>query len=56
MLPVAYIDFGLSQSFFSHNSGVMIYAVWLVVWWGCYRNAGGAFMPGGTAETVNWRS
>lgn len=39
LLPVAYIDFGLSQTFFAHNSGVMIYAFWLVVLWGCYRNA-----------------
>lgn len=39
LLPVAYIDFGLSQAFFAHNSGVMIYAFWLVVLWGCYRNA-----------------
>lgn len=39
LLPIAYIDFGLSQTFFSHNSGVMIYSVWLVVLWGCYRNA-----------------
>lgn len=39
LLPVAYIDFGLSQAFFVHNSGVMIYAFWLVVFWGCYRNA-----------------
>lgn len=39
LLPVAYIDFGLSQAFFSHNSGVMIYSVWLVVLWGGYRNA-----------------
>lgn len=38
LLPVAYIDFGLSQAFFSHNSGVMIYAFWLLVFWGCYRN------------------
>lgn len=41
LLSVAYIDFGLSQAFFAHNSGVMIYAFWLVVLWGCYRNAGG---------------
>ncbi|NLC36043.1 MAG: O-antigen ligase family protein, partial [Alcaligenaceae bacterium] len=39
LLPVAYIDFGLSQVFFAHNSGVMIYAFWLMVLWGCYRNA-----------------
>lgn len=38
LLSVAYIDFGLSQVFFAHNSGVMIYAFWLVTLWGCYRN------------------
>lgn len=37
LLPVTYIDYGLSQAFLSHNSGVMMYAFWLVVWWGCYR-------------------
>lgn len=39
LLSVAYIDFGLTQAFFVHNSGVMIYAFWLVVLWGSYRNA-----------------
>lgn len=38
LLPVAYIDFGLSQTFFAHNSGVMIYAIWLVILWSCYRD------------------
>lgn len=38
LLPVSYIDFGLSQAFFTHNSGVMLYAFWLIVLWGCYRN------------------
>ena len=37
LLPVAYIDFGLSQAFLSHNSGVMVYTFWLVVLWGSYR-------------------
>lgn len=37
LLPVAYIDFGLSQAFFTHNSGVMVYAFWLVVLWGSYK-------------------
>ena len=37
ILPVAYIDFGLTQVFLSHNSGVMIYAVWLAVLWGTFR-------------------
>ncbi|NLW05578.1 MAG: O-antigen ligase family protein, partial [Pseudomonadaceae bacterium] len=38
LLPVAFIDFGLSQAFLEHNSGVMIYAFWLVVLWGCLRS------------------
>ncbi len=37
LLPVAFMDFGLSQVFFGHNSGVMVYAFWLVVLWGCMR-------------------
>tara|TARA_R110000824_G_scaffold207027_1_gene392309 strand:+ start:64466 stop:65743 length:1278 start_codon:yes stop_codon:yes gene_type:complete len=37
LLPVTYIDFGLSQAFLTHNSGVMIYSFWLAVLWGSYR-------------------
>ncbi|GGB50136.1 hypothetical protein GCM10011502_24210 [Oceanisphaera marina] len=37
ILPVAFMDFGLSQVFFGHNSGVMVYAFWLVVLWGTLR-------------------
>ncbi|MEA2120067.1 O-antigen ligase family protein [Halovibrio sp. HP20-50] len=36
LLPVAYIDFGLSQAFLIHNSGVMMYAFLLAVLWGIY--------------------
>ncbi|SJN12171.1 O-antigen ligase [Halomonas citrativorans] len=36
LLSVAYIDFGLSQTFFAHNSGAMFYAFWLAVLWGVY--------------------
>lgn len=36
LLAVGYIDFGLSQAFLSHNSGVMFYAFWLTLLWGCY--------------------
>lgn len=36
LLPVAFIDFGLSQTFLAHNSGAMFYAFWLAVIWGCY--------------------
>lgn len=31
LLPICFIDFGLSQSFFEHNSGAMVYAFFLVV-------------------------
>lgn len=37
LLPVAYIDFGLSQVFLTHNSGVMIYTFWLIILWGSFR-------------------
>ncbi|ART81760.1 ligase [Oceanisphaera profunda] len=37
ILPVAFMDFGLSQVFFGHNSGVMVYAFWLAVLWGTMR-------------------
>lgn len=36
LLSVAYIDFGLSQAFLTHNSGVMMFAFWLAVLWGCF--------------------
>jgi len=36
LLPVAFIDFGLSQTFLAHNSGAMFYAFWLAVLWGSY--------------------
>ncbi len=38
LLPVAYMDFGLTQVFLAHNSGVMMYAFWLVVLWAAMRN------------------
>ena len=37
LLSVAYIDFSLTQGFLSHNSGVMVYTLWLAVLWGSYR-------------------
>lgn len=36
LLAVGYIDFGLSQTFLAHNSGVMFYPFWLALFWGCY--------------------
>ncbi|RCV92194.1 O-antigen ligase family protein [Vreelandella rituensis] len=36
LLSVAYIDFGLSQAFLTHNSGVMMFAFWLAVLWGSF--------------------
>jgi O-antigen ligase len=38
LLPVTYIDFGLTQAFLSHNSGVMMYAFWVAVLWGVHRS------------------
>lgn len=38
LLPVTYIDFGLSQVFLTHNSGVMMYAFLLATLWGIYAN------------------
>ncbi|MBB3192201.1 O-antigen ligase family protein [Halomonas cerina] len=37
LLSVAYIDFGLTQVFLAHNSGVMMYAFWLAVLYGTLR-------------------
>ncbi|WP_074396989.1 O-antigen ligase family protein [Halomonas sp. HL-93] len=36
LLSVTYIDFGLTQSFLAHNSGVMMFAFLLAVLWGVY--------------------
>lgn len=33
LLSVAYIDFSLSQSFLTHNSGVMFFGFWVAIWW-----------------------
>ncbi len=37
LMSVAYIDFGLTQVFLAHNSGVMMYAFWLSVLYGTLR-------------------
>ena len=37
LLPVAYMDFGLSQVFMAHNSGVMVFAFWLATLYGALR-------------------
>ncbi|TFH86527.1 O-antigen ligase family protein [Billgrantia azerbaijanica] len=37
LLSVAYIDFGLSQVFLAHNSGVMMFAFWLAALYGTQR-------------------
>lgn len=36
LLSVAYIDFGVSQTFLNHNSGVMMFSFLLAVLWGIY--------------------
>ncbi|HSP32417.1 MAG TPA: O-antigen ligase family protein [Halomonas sp.] len=45
LIPVAYIDFSMTQGFLTHNSGVMVYSFWLAVLWGCYRVYLGRDMP-----------
>lgn len=37
LLPVAYIDYGISQVFLTHNSGVMMYSFFLVILWATLR-------------------
>lgn len=37
LLPLTYMDFGLSQVFLGHNSGVMVYSFWLVLLWALLR-------------------
>ncbi|AVI62909.1 O-antigen ligase family protein [Halomonas sp. GFAJ-1] len=39
LLPVTFMDFGLTQVFMGHNSGVMMYAFLLVTLWGTYNAA-----------------
>lgn len=38
LLCVAYIDFGLSQAFIQHNSGVMLFSFWVVILWASMRD------------------
>ncbi|MCS2609038.1 O-antigen ligase family protein [Halomonas dongshanensis] len=38
LLSVAYIDFGFSQVFLSHNSGVMVFAFLLAILWGIHSH------------------
>lgn len=45
LLPVAYFDFGLSQVFLAHNSGVMVYAFLLPVIWALFRHAESVTAP-----------
>lgn len=39
LLPVAFIDFGLTYSFFAYPVGGAVYSAWLVVLWTLYRHA-----------------
>ncbi len=42
LLSVAYIDFGMSQVFLAHNSGVMVFSFWLATLYGALRAHEGA--------------
>jgi O-antigen ligase len=46
LLCVAYVDFGLSQVFFAHNSGVMLFSFWLVILWASMRRLESARING----------
>jgi O-antigen ligase len=37
LVPMSYMDFGLSQAMFSHNIGVMMYAFPIVYFWAAVR-------------------
>ncbi|XKE47250.1 O-antigen ligase family protein [Halomonas organivorans] len=38
LLPIGFMGFGLTQSFLAHNSGVTVYAFWLVLLWSAFRH------------------
>lgn len=40
LLPVAFIDFGLTYSFLAYPAGLSIYAGWLAILWALYRPRG----------------
>lgn len=37
LVPICFMDFGMSQVLFTHNSGVMVYPYMLAVLWACIR-------------------
>ncbi len=45
VLCAAYIDFGLTQTFLSHNSGVMVFVFYLVVFWSMLRSSSADLPP-----------
>lgn len=38
MVPLCFIDFGMSQVLFTHNDAVMFYPFTIIVFWACLRN------------------
>lgn len=38
MIPICFIDFGMSQVLFTHNDAVMVYPYAIAVFWACLRN------------------
>ncbi|CAG8998520.1 MAG: hypothetical protein CENE_00471 [Candidatus Celerinatantimonas neptuna] len=38
LIPMCYMDFALTQSMFSHNSGVMIYTLAIIIFWSALRS------------------
>jgi len=35
LIPVAFIDFGITYAFFAYPVGVAVYASWLLLLWQC---------------------
>jgi len=50
LLPVAFLDFGLTYSFFAYSVGAGLYCGWLVILWTFYRHTPIATLPRGSAE------
>ena len=52
LVPMCYIDFGLTQAMFSHNIGVVMYAFTLVYFWAAVRWAEKEYAEGLAPETL----
>ena len=51
VVPVAYLVFGMSQPFFNHNSGIMVFVFYLAVLWSALQGVERGMEPQKTAAT-----